>query len=67
VYRAFGALQSVIGGRQQQFGRRFHRHSALAHCLENAFDAGAKRTDRRVNGAPSLLALAQRVALLLRG
>jgi hypothetical protein len=67
MHRAFGALQSVIGCRQQQFGRRFHRRSALAHRLENAFDAGAERTDRRINGAPSLLALAQRIALLLGG
>ncbi len=67
MHRAFGALQSVIGGRQQQFGRSFHRRGALAHGLKNAFDAGAERTDRRINGAPSLLALAQRVALFLGG
>jgi len=59
VHRAFGALQSVIGRRQQQFGRRLHRRGALAHGLQNIFDACAESADRNVNGAAPLLALAQ--------
>jgi hypothetical protein len=67
VHRAFGALQSVIGGRQQQFGRRLHGGGALAHGFENMFDARAERADRHIDGAAALLALTQRVALLLGG
>jgi hypothetical protein len=67
MHRAFGALQSMIGRGQQQFGGGLHCGCALAHGSQDALDACAECTDRDIDGAAPLLALAQRIALLLRG
>ena len=65
VHGALGALQRMVRRRQQRLCRRLHRARALADGFEHGLDPGAERGDRGIGRAAPLVALAQRVALLL--
>ena len=65
VHRALGALQRMIRRRQQRLCRRLHRARALTHGFEHGFDPGAERRDRGIGRPAPLVALAQRIPLLL--